>query len=46
MVNGLLVAEGESVGGARLVEIRPNRVRFSADGRTFDIQFSTPFPGQ
>jgi general secretion pathway protein B len=44
VVNGLLLAEGESIAGARLVEIRPDRVRFSTDGRSFDIQFSTPFP--
>ena len=38
MVNGQLVREGATVGGARVEGILPDRVRFSRDGRTFDVQ--------
>jgi general secretion pathway protein B len=37
IVNGLPVAEGASVGGARVTEIFPDRVRFSLNDRTFDV---------
>ncbi len=37
VVNGVLVGEGTVVGGARIVRILQDRVRFSRSGETFDI---------
>lgn len=37
MVNGEIVSEGGRVGGARVMEIHPDHVRFSHDGRPFSI---------
>ncbi|SNB45713.1 general secretion pathway protein GspB [Geobacter sp. DSM 9736] len=44
VVNGALVAEGATIAGARLIEILPDKVRFSFEGRTIDVTNSTPFP--
>lgn len=41
VVNGVLVAEGAEVAGARVVEIRENRVRLSRGGQIFDVLFSS-----
>ena len=43
VVNGLLLGEGAEVGGARIVEIRPDRVRFSRGGQELSLRVSTPF---
>lgn len=40
VVNGTLVAEGTVVAGARIVSIGERKVRFSKDGRTFDVPLS------
>jgi general secretion pathway protein B len=40
VVNNALVGEGAEIGGARVVEIREYRVRFSRGGQTFDIPFN------
>ncbi|BBA70032.1 hypothetical protein [Geobacter sulfurreducens] len=40
VVNGTLVAEGNVVAGARIVSIGERKVRFSKDGRTFDVPLS------
>lgn len=37
VVNGQMVREGGTVAGARVEGILPDRVRFSRDGRTFDV---------
>ena len=37
VVNGFLMKEGGSVSGARIVEILQDRVRFSLDGRFFEV---------
>jgi hypothetical protein len=37
MINGRAVAEGGSIDGARVVEIFPDRVRFSFSDRNFEI---------
>lgn len=42
VVNGVLVGEGAEVAGARVVEIRESRVRFSRGGHSFDISYSAP----
>lgn len=41
VINGSLVGEGAEVGGARVVEIRENRVRFTRNGQTFDVVYSS-----
>lgn len=41
VLNGTLVGEGAEVAGARVVEIRENRVRLSRGGRLFDVVFSS-----
>jgi general secretion pathway protein B len=43
VVNGLLLGEGAEVSGARIVEIRPDRVRFSRGGQDIAVPVSTPF---
>ena len=43
VVNGTLVGEGAEVAGARVVEIREDRVRLSRGGQLFDAVFSTGF---
>jgi general secretion pathway protein B len=40
VVNGALVGEGEEIQGAKIIEIRENRVRFSRGGTVFEIQHS------
>lgn len=37
VVNGFLLKEGAVVGGAKIVEILPEKVRFSMAGRTFEL---------
>lgn len=37
VVNGFLMQEGNSVLGARITEIHQDKVRFSKDGRVFDV---------
>jgi general secretion pathway protein B len=36
-VNGSIAAEGSVIDGARIVEIYPGRIRFSQEGKLFDI---------
>ena len=43
VVNGALVGEGAEVAGARVVEIREDRVRLSRGGQVFDAVFSAGF---
>jgi len=43
VVNGLLVAEGAMVAGARVTEIRAEKVIFSSGGHTLEIPNSSPF---
>jgi general secretion pathway protein B len=42
VVNGSLVGEGAEILGARVVEIRENRVRFSRGGKIFEVVYPTP----
>ncbi|RII27077.1 MAG: hypothetical protein CXR31_07420 [Geobacter sp.] len=46
VINGALVGEGAVVGGARVVEIKENCVRFSRDGQVFEVLYSSAFPLQ
>ncbi len=46
VVNGTLLSEGNTVGGAKIVEIQQARVRFSSNGRTFDVSLSAPVQGR
>ncbi|GFE58792.1 hypothetical protein [Geobacter sp. AOG1] len=46
VINGALVGEGADVGGARVVEIKENRVRFSRGGQVFEVLYSSAFPFQ
>ncbi len=46
VVNGLLFSEGNMVGGAKIKEIMPNGVRFSSNGRTFEVSLSSPMQGR
>lgn len=39
VVNGMPVSEGSSIQGARVDEIFPDKVRFSHQGKSFDIPF-------
>lgn len=41
VLNGALVGEGAEVAGARVVEIRENKVRMSRGGQLFDVVFSS-----
>lgn len=41
VLNGQLVGEGAEIAGARVVEIRETKVRFSRGGRLFDVPFSS-----
>lgn len=43
VLNGTLVGEGAQVAGARVVEIKENRVRLSRDGQLFDISLTSGF---
>jgi hypothetical protein len=40
VVNGALVKKGMTVGGMRVEEISPDRVRFSGAGGTVEVQLS------
>ncbi len=42
VINGDLVPEGAQVGGAKVEEIQPTRVRFSSGGRQFTVSISGP----
>lgn len=42
VVNGSLLREGSTVGGARVSEIHKDKVRFSKDGRNFEISMNAP----
>ncbi len=44
VINGVLVSEGTEIAGARIVEIKENRVKFSRDGQTFEVIYSSAFP--
>ncbi len=46
VVNGALVGEGATAGGARIVRIYRDKVRFSIDGRTFDVPLSGQSQGK
>ena len=46
MVNGAAVTKGGVVGKARVEEIFPDRVRFSLDGRSFDVPLGTSSGGR
>ena len=37
VINGSLLREGETMSGAKLIEIRQDQVRFSRNGQTFTI---------
>ncbi len=37
VVNGFLLKEGAVVGGAKIVEILPEKIRFSMNGKTFEL---------
>jgi len=39
VVNGALVAEGAEVVGARILEIKENRVKFSRGGQSFEVLY-------
>ncbi len=41
VVNGVLAGEGGIIAGARIVEIFPDRVRFSLAGQTMDLSISS-----
>lgn len=46
VVNGFLLKEGAVVSGARIAEIRADRVRFSLSGRTFEIKLDSAPVGE
>lgn len=43
VVNGELVSEGSVIDGFRIVEIREDRIRFSRNARTFEVQYASAF---
>jgi len=43
VINGTLVGEGAEVAGARVLEIREDRVRLSRGGQVFEAAFSAGF---
>jgi general secretion pathway protein B len=43
VLNGTLVGEGAQVAGARVVEIKENRVRLSRGGQLFDVPLNSGF---
>jgi general secretion pathway protein B len=46
VVNGVLAGEGGIIAGARIVEIFPDRVRFSLAGQTMDLSISSTANGR
>lgn len=44
VVNGITVSKGSYVGGARVEEILPHRVRFSKGGKTFEVSVGDSWP--
>lgn len=45
VINGSLVGEGSEVAGARVVEIKENRIRFSRAGEQFDLVYASGLSG-
>jgi general secretion pathway protein B len=43
VINGVLVGEGAEIAGARIVEIKENRVKFSRGGQTFEVIYASAF---
>jgi len=43
VLNGTLVGEGAEIAGARVVEIREDKVRLSRGGQVFDVPLSSGF---
>jgi general secretion pathway protein B len=43
VVNGELVSEGSEIAGSRVIDIRENRIRFSRNGRLFDVPYASAF---
>lgn len=43
VVNGELVSEGSEIAGSRVIDIRENRIRFSRNGRLFDVPYTSAF---
>ena len=41
VINGALIGEGTVIGGARVVEIRQEQVRFSRDGQNFAVSITS-----
>jgi general secretion pathway protein B len=41
VINGALVGEGAEVAGAKVVEIKENRVKFSRGGESFEVVYSS-----
>jgi len=41
VINGFLVGEGAEIQGAKIIEIKQNRVRFSRNGTIFEIEHSS-----
>jgi general secretion pathway protein B len=46
VVNGVLAGEGGIIAGARIVEIFPDRVRFTLAGQTMDLSISSAANGR
>lgn len=46
VVNGSLVGEGAEIAGARIIEIRERSVRFSREGSSFDVSYTSAFPSR
>jgi general secretion pathway protein B len=46
VVNGSLVGEGAEIGGVSIVRIYRDKVRFSVDGRTFDVSVTGQSQGK
>lgn len=43
VVNGILVAEGDTIAGFRIRQIHPDKVIFTSGSQTVEILQSTPF---
>ncbi len=46
VINGSLVGEGAEIAGAKVIEIREYLIRFSRNGRSFEIPFSAGSKGR
>jgi len=40
MINGMIITEGSSIEGVKVVEINPNSIRFSHNGQYFEVPIS------